>query len=72
MQSELDLLHKKSTWELVHFPISKKVLPCKWLYKMKLTNNQRKPNYKARLVANGYKQQKGISFEEVIYPFVKR
>ena len=63
MQSKMDLLQKNSTWELVHLPSGKRVLPCKWVYKLKFTNNESRPKYKSRLVAKGFKQQQGIDFK---------
>ena len=59
MKSEMDLLHKNSTWELVHFHDGKRALPCKWVYKLKVTANDGKPKYKARLIAMG------LDFEEI-------
>ena len=71
MKSEMDSLHKNSTWELVHLPNGKRALPCKWVYKMKVTGNDGKPKYKARLVAKGFRQQQGVDFEEIFSPVVK-
>ena len=71
MQSEVDLLHKNSTWELLNLPASKRVLPCKWIYKLKVTGNDGKPKYKARLVSKGFRQQQGVDFEEIFSPIVK-
>ena len=56
MQLEMDLLHKNSTWELVHLPTRKRSLPCKWIYMLKVTDSASKPKYKARLVAKGFRQ----------------
>ena len=71
MKSEMDSLHKNSTWELVHLPNGKRALPCKWVYKMKVTGNDGKPKYKARLVAKGFRQQQGVDFEEIFSHAVK-
>ena len=71
MQSELDSLHKNATWDLVQLSDGKKALPCKWVYKLKVTDSESKPKYKARLVAKGFKQQKGIDFEEIFSLVVK-
>ena len=65
MQSEMDLLHHNSTWKLVNLPTGKRALPCKWVYKLKVTTNEGKPKYKARLVAKGFRQQQGVDFEEI-------
>ena len=53
MKSEMDSLHKNSTWELVHLCNGKRKLPCKWVYKMKVTGNDGKPKYKAGLLQRG-------------------
>ena len=71
MQSEMDSLHHNSTWELVNLPAGKRALPCKWVYKLKVTANEGKPKYKARLVAKGFKQQHGVDFDEIFSPVVK-
>ena len=51
--------------------VAKKALPCKWVYKLKVTDSESKPKYKARLVAKGFKQQHGIYLEEINSPIVK-
>ena len=56
MQSEMDSLIQNDTWELTPLPKDKKALPCKWVYKVKLSPIDAKPRYKARLVAKGFKQ----------------
>ena len=61
MQSKIDSLHKNSTWELVRLPAGKRVLPCKWIYKLNVTSNANEPSYKARLVG-----QKGLDSKRVL------
>lgn len=46
MQSEMSSLMKNKTWDLVSLPHGKKALPCKWVYKMKVTHDD-VPRYKA-------------------------
>ncbi|MCO5567154.1 hypothetical protein L7F22_020842 [Adiantum nelumboides] len=70
MQLEMDSLIQNDTWKLTALPKGKKALPCKRVYKLKLSSDA-KPRYKARLVAKGFKQQKGIDFDEIFSPVVK-
>ena len=55
MVSEMQSLEKNQTWNLVQLPAGQKVLPCKWVYRLKITPGDAKPKYKARLVAKGFK-----------------
>ena len=68
--SEMDSLKKNGTWDLVPLPNGKKVLPCKWVYRLKEIPNAR-PRYKARLVAKGFKQEYGVDIDEIFSPVVK-
>ena len=67
----MESLHKSSTWELVHLPAGKRILSCKWIYKLKVIDCAIKPRYKARLVAKGFRQQEGVDFEEIFPSLVK-
>ena len=67
----MDLLHHNSICKLVSLPTCKKALPCKWVYKLKVTTNEGNPKYKARLVAKGFRQQQGVDFEEIFSHDVK-
>ncbi|MCO5600142.1 hypothetical protein L7F22_054250 [Adiantum nelumboides] len=71
MQSEMTALEKNETWKLIKLPQAKKALPCKWVYRYKITVHDCQPKYKARLIAKGFKQEKGIDFDEVFSPVVK-
>ena len=35
MKEEMDSLAKNKTWDLVELPESRKVVGCKWVYKLK-------------------------------------
>ena len=67
----MDLLHKNATWDLVQLLSGKRALPCKWVYKLKVTNSESKPKYKGHLVAKGLRQQQGIDFEKIFSHIVK-
>ena len=56
---------------MVNLPAGKRILPCKWIYKLKVTDSANKPRYEARLVAKGFRQQEGVHFEEIFSPVVK-
>lgn len=56
MKSEISTLQENGTWELVLLPKHKKVIGCKWVYKVKYHSDGSIDRYKARLVANGYTQ----------------
>ena len=73
MESEIDSIEKNHTWELVLLPQGKNALPCKWVYKFKVTttSDNSKQNYKALLVAKSFKQEKGVDFDEIFSPIVK-
>ena len=64
MKSEMDSLKKNQTWDLVQLPKDKIALPCKWVYRLKVTPDA-KSRYKARLVAKGFKQEYGVDFDEI-------
>ena len=59
MHKELKSLKDNDVWELVELPENKKAVGCRWLYKVKVAADGRNEGYKARLVAQGYAQQRG-------------
>jgi hypothetical protein len=57
---------------LVELLRNRKALPCKWVYRLKqLSDHSSSPKYKARIVANGFRQEYGVHFDEVFSPIVK-
>jgi hypothetical protein len=53
MKEEMDSLVNNYTWDLVQFPIGKRALQNKWVYKLKEEDGGKKW-YKARLVVKGF------------------
>jgi Reverse transcriptase (RNA-dependent DNA polymerase) len=71
MKEELGALERNETWEIVQLPKGKKVVGCKWVYKLKYNSDGTIERYKARLVAKGYTQTHGIDYQETFAPVAK-
>ncbi|GJZ91878.1 retrovirus-related pol polyprotein from transposon TNT 1-94 [Tanacetum coccineum] len=71
MQEELNQFVANDVWELVPLPMSKSVIGTKRVFRNKLDENGIVSRYKARLVAQGYNQQKCIDYDET-YALVAR
>ena len=71
MKDKMESLYKNDTWELVEKLENKKVVGCKWVYKVKqgILGVESK-RFKARLVSKGYTQRDGIGFIEIYSPVV--
>ena len=52
MKDEMDSLLKNKTWDLCKFPVGKKALQNKWVYRVKEEGG--KKIFKARLVVKGF------------------
>ena len=70
LNEEMDSLIRNQTWDLVEFPIGKRALQNKWVYRLK-EEDAGKKQYKARLFVKGFAQKKGINFDEIFPPVVK-
>jgi hypothetical protein len=70
MEEEINSLLANDTWELVDLPEDRKAVGCKWVYKVKKTENE-ELKYKARVVAKGFSQKFGEDYDEVFAPVVK-
>lgn len=53
METEIKMIKKNKTWELVDKPKDRKVIGVKWVYKTKLNPDGSIKKYKARLVVKG-------------------
>ena len=54
MSEEVQSIEKNNTWELTTFPIWKKPIGVKWVYKTKYKLDGKVDWFKARLVVQGY------------------
>lgn len=68
MKTEIEAIEKNKTWVLTELPPGRKPISLKWVYKIKKETNGDVVKYKARLVARGFVQKKGVDFEEVFAP----
>ncbi|KAL1194230.1 Retrovirus-related Pol polyprotein from transposon RE1 [Cardamine amara subsp. amara] len=71
MQHEIDALEKNKTWELTTLPVGKKVIGCKWVFKIKYRADGTIERFKARLVVLGNRQKEGVDYKETFAPVVR-
>lgn len=72
MLEELESFEENNAWEVVDWPkdTSAAVVRCKWVFKKKVSC-EGVVRYRARLVAKGFSQKKGIDYEETFSPVVR-
>ncbi|GJV52793.1 putative ribonuclease H-like domain-containing protein [Tanacetum coccineum] len=68
MQDELLQFRLQKVWRLVNLPKGKHAIGTKWVYINKKDKRGIVVRNKARLVAQGYIQEKGIDYDEVFAP----
>ncbi|KAA3479887.1 Retrovirus-related Pol polyprotein from transposon TNT 1-94 [Gossypium australe] len=71
VQAEFDAFVANSTWELVSLPHGRKVIGCKWFFKVKKNPDGTIARRNARLVAKGCSQVPRCDFKETFSPMVK-
>jgi hypothetical protein len=64
IKSEYDSLVSRKTWTFVPCPAGRKLVDSKWVIKLKRDANGQIARYKARLVARGFTQDKGVDYHE--------
>lgn len=68
---EFDALVANGTWELVPPPASYKVVPCKWVHRVKFLGTDELDKYKAHLVAKELLQIEDLEYIETFSPVIK-
>jgi hypothetical protein len=71
MKEELDSLHKYNTYCLTKLSLGRRAVGYKWVFKTKRDTTRSITHYKARLVAQGYTQRKGLDFQETFAPVAR-
>ncbi|GKE28880.1 putative ribonuclease H-like domain-containing protein [Tanacetum coccineum] len=68
MQEELLQFKLQQVWILVDLPFGKKAISTKWVFRNKRDKRSIVVKNKARLVAQGHRQEEGIDYDEVFAP----
>ncbi|GKD45820.1 putative ribonuclease H-like domain-containing protein, partial [Tanacetum coccineum] len=71
MQEELLQFELQKVWILVDLPNGKRVIGTKWVFRNKKDKKGIVVRNKARLVVQGYTQEKGIDYDEVFAPIAR-
>ncbi|GJT32438.1 putative ribonuclease H-like domain-containing protein [Tanacetum coccineum] len=71
MQEELLQFKIQKVWLLVDLPKGKKTIGLKWVYRNKKDERGVVVRSKARLVAQGHRQEEGIDYDEVFAPVAR-
>ncbi|GJY90588.1 retrovirus-related pol polyprotein from transposon TNT 1-94 [Tanacetum coccineum] len=71
MQEEIHEFERLEVWELVPCPDNVFLIKLKWIYKVKTDESGGVLKNKAQLVAQGFRQEEGIDFEESFAPVAR-
>ena len=71
MQIEMESMKSNDVWDLVELPKDRKPVGCRWVFKRKMDAYDRIERYKARLVAQGFSQRKGLDYDELFSPVIR-
>ncbi|KAI3728046.1 hypothetical protein L6452_16674 [Arctium lappa] len=68
MQEELSQFERNKVWRLVPRPSRKTIIGTKWVFRNKMDEEGTVIRNKSRLVAQGYRQEEGIDYDETFAP----
>jgi hypothetical protein len=71
MKEELESLRHHGTYKLTDLPSGRRAVGSKWVFKIKRDSEGKPIRYKARLVAQGFTQRKGLNFQETFAPVAR-
>jgi len=71
MPEEIQALEENRTWTIEELPARKKLISCKWVYRVKYKSDGSIEHYKARLVMRGDHQVEGFDFHETFASVAK-
>nr|GEW44927.1 copia protein [Tanacetum cinerariifolium] len=71
MQEEMQQFYNQQVWKLVPLPAEKIAIGTKWILKNKKDARGIVVRNKARLVAQGHRQEEGIDYDEVFAPVAR-
>ncbi|GJY61963.1 retrovirus-related pol polyprotein from transposon TNT 1-94 [Tanacetum coccineum] len=71
MHEEIHEFERLQVWELVPYPDKVMLIKLKWIFKVKIDEFGEVLKNKARLVAQGFRQEEGIDFQESFAPVAR-
>ncbi|OWB64646.1 hypothetical protein B5S29_g5835 [[Candida] boidinii] len=69
LDKEMSAHHTNHTWDLVDLPAGRRAIGCRWVFNIKDSSSP--PIYKARLVAQGFRQVQGLDYQETFSPVIR-